>query len=215
MLPQDGSGGWLPRPRNDSVASIRIASGTAIAICTTNGARQLETHGEADRTRRPDLCHRRCCWQRTTPPGPWVLSDRVEAYDPATNSWTMRAPMPTPRWDLTAVTLNGKIYAIGGQTKRDNTSQLGSNTDIVEVYDPATDSWNTDNCMITPRDYFAAATVDGRIFTIGGNIFETLPGDSIVEAFQPVTAAAPGRRAPVTKRTPRSPAPTLPTQPRH
>src|SRR5207247_2685806 len=44
--------------------------------------------------------------------GPAVST--VEVYDPATNTWSAAAPMPTARSSLTAATVKGKIYAIGG-----------------------------------------------------------------------------------------------------
>jgi len=40
----------------------------------------------------------------------------VEVYDPATNRWTKKADMPTPRWSCAAGVANGKIYVIGGTT---------------------------------------------------------------------------------------------------
>jgi len=39
----------------------------------------------------------------------------VEEYDPVTDTWTMKSPMPTRRFALSASTVDGKIYAIGGQ----------------------------------------------------------------------------------------------------
>jgi N-acetylneuraminic acid mutarotase len=38
----------------------------------------------------------------------------VEAYDPATNTWTPRADMPTSRYGLATVSVGDAIYAIGG-----------------------------------------------------------------------------------------------------
>ena len=60
----------------------------------------------------------------------------MEAYDPATDTWTAMAPMPTHRHAL-AATLgpDGRIYAIGGANDRVFAS------DAVEIYDPAKDSW--------------------------------------------------------------------------
>ena len=47
--------------------------------------------------------------------GPDALSV-VEAYDPATDTWTRKADMPEPRGLLSASAIGGKIYAIGGKT---------------------------------------------------------------------------------------------------
>jgi hypothetical protein len=61
----------------------------------------------------------------------------VDAYDPATDTWTMRADLPTPRVALcTAATDAGLVYAIGGSP-----SVPGDYFDVVESYGPALDTW--------------------------------------------------------------------------
>ncbi|MBC8229590.1 hypothetical protein H8E77_08600 [bacterium] len=64
----------------------------------------------------------------------------VEEYDPATDTWTRKADMPTPRHSLTTSVVDGKIYAIAGLK---GSALVGSWVPVpkVEVYDPATDSW--------------------------------------------------------------------------
>ena len=44
----------------------------------------------------------------------------VEAYDPATDTWTTEACMPEPRGLLSASAIGGKIYAIGGKITTKN-----------------------------------------------------------------------------------------------
>ena len=39
---------------------------------------------------------------------------RVEAYNPATNTWATKASMPSARWNLAAASANGILYALGG-----------------------------------------------------------------------------------------------------
>ena len=38
-----------------------------------------------------------------------------EVYDPATNRWTARADVPTPRDHHALAALGGKLYAVGGR----------------------------------------------------------------------------------------------------
>jgi hypothetical protein len=42
------------------------------------------------------------------------ILNTLEAYDPATNTWTSEAPMPTAREFLAAGVVNGVLYAVGG-----------------------------------------------------------------------------------------------------
>jgi hypothetical protein len=84
----------------------------------------------------------------------------VEAYDPSTNRWEVRAPVPLAVHHPAAVSLNGKLYALGGTRDRPLA--------VHEVYDPATNRWSARNPMPTPRDHLAVVSLEGRLFTIGG-----------------------------------------------
>ena len=79
-----------------------------------------------------------------------------EAYDPATDAWVEKAPMPGPNWldSFGIVVHQGKIYCIGGPANN--------------VYDPATDTWEAKKAMPTPRHFLDANVVDGKIYLIGG-----------------------------------------------
>jgi N-acetylneuraminic acid mutarotase len=81
--------------------------------------------------------------------------------------WVSRAALPTARTHMGAVTLNGKIYAIGGQKNQD---QAESPQSAVEVYDPVADKWTTAAALPFGRSHINSATivVSGRIFTLGG-----------------------------------------------
>jgi hypothetical protein len=87
----------------------------------------------------------------------------VEVYDPPSNTWNgTPAQMPTPRTQLAAAVVNGKIYAIGG------VNSGGSHLNTVEVYDPSSDTWGAAAPMPTARDLLAAADANGLIYAIGG-----------------------------------------------
>src|SRR5205085_2072641 len=85
-------------------------------------------------------------------------------YDPATDKWRERAPMPTARNHLGVAVVNGKIYSFGGFV---GSVHREAGTDALE-YDPATDRWRTLAPMPTPLGSVGAATVNGKIHTIGG-----------------------------------------------
>ena len=115
----------------------------------------------------------------------------VEAYDPVTDTWQSRAPMPTPRTTWATV-LNDKIYAIGGgnsgkgEVYVPGASQL---LDIVEVYDPITNTWQSRTPMPTARGGFGMAAINGKIYVIGG--WNKVNGDlqalATVEEYDPAT----------------------------
>ncbi|MBI2973452.1 MAG: galactose oxidase, partial [Armatimonadetes bacterium] len=54
-----------------------------------------------------------------------------EAYDPASNTWSSKAPLPTARHGLAAVTAGDRIYVISGGPRPG-----GSFSNVNEVYFP-------------------------------------------------------------------------------
>ena len=94
----------------------------------------------------------------------YVIANKINyEYDPATNTWATRTPMPTTRSDGIAVaTFQNKIYVIGGRIND------GATTGINEVYDPATDTWETKTPMPTSREDLDANVVNDKIYLISG-----------------------------------------------
>jgi N-acetylneuraminic acid mutarotase len=92
-------------------------------------------------------------------------TSKVEVYDPSTDTWdTTKTNMPTARESFGLSAVNGKIYAIGGQTN--NCSNWLSS---VEVYDPSTNTWITKSPMLTQRGGLSTSVVSGKIYAIGGH----------------------------------------------
>ncbi len=85
-----------------------------------------------------------------------------EEYNPATDSWKTKAPMPTARAEMQATEVNGKIYVISG------TLPNGSISNATEVYDPSSDSWSTAAPIPTPVGLYASAVVNNKIYVEGG-----------------------------------------------
>ena len=59
-----------------------------------------------------------------------------QIYDPATDSWSIGAPLPTPRYALAVCSLNNKIYTFGGYQGAFGTVTLRADN---EQYDPSKD----------------------------------------------------------------------------
>jgi len=100
--------------------------------------------------------------------------------------WTTGADMPTPRWETYPCVVDGKIYLIGGAEQYNNA------TNIVEVYDPATDTWETKSPMPTTRQGATTSLVNGKIYVIGGGVspdrnYGNLETFTTVEEYDPTT----------------------------
>jgi N-acetylneuraminic acid mutarotase len=89
---------------------------------------------------------------------------RNEEYDPATDRWRARAPMPLARDHVGIALLNGKIYTFGGFVK---SVHEGAGTDVFE-YDPAVDTWRARAPLKSPLGSAGAAVVGGKIHVFGG-----------------------------------------------
>lgn len=85
----------------------------------------------------------------------------VECFDLDRQIWTNVADLPAPCNRLAAVSLNGKLYAIGGMDRNGNTRSLYE-------YDPATDRWTNRAQMPTARHGHCAVVANGKILVLGG-----------------------------------------------
>jgi N-acetylneuraminic acid mutarotase len=97
-------------------------------------------------------------------------------YDPKTDAWTFRAPLPTPRSGVSAVYIDGKIVVFGGEATG---RVFGTN----EAYDPKTDTWEALAPMPIPRHglHGATAAVIGNMVHVPGG--GPLPGGSVQGAY--------------------------------
>jgi N-acetylneuraminic acid mutarotase len=87
-----------------------------------------------------------------------------EVYDPATDQWQKKAPLPTPRDHLAVAVVNGKIHAIGGRFNSDYSENLA----LHHLYDPAMDRWSEAAPLPKPRSGIASAVLNGKIHVFGG-----------------------------------------------
>ena len=114
----------------------------------------------------------------------------VEAYDPYRNRWSSLGEMPSYRSGAVALTVEDRIYIIGGGFKKPDGKFRFLPT--VEIYNPQNDTWEKGVDMLKPHDYPAAALVNGTIYIIGGHHPDateggpqTDPGFSFCERFNP------------------------------
>jgi hypothetical protein len=88
-----------------------------------------------------------------------------EEYDPATNTWTFKTPMLTPRTGFAIASYENKIYCIGGATSR--SIYTGATlTAVNEVYNPTTDTWETKTPMPAATWLVPANAINGVIYVV-------------------------------------------------
>jgi N-acetylneuraminic acid mutarotase len=97
--------------------------------------------------------------------------DQAYAYDVAADRWDIISPLPRPRGAAAAVALGGKIHLIGGASEP---AAERASVGWHEVYDPASDKWETRKALPGARDHVGCVAVRGIIHVVGGrfNTFE-------------------------------------------
>jgi N-acetylneuraminic acid mutarotase len=95
------------------------------------------------------------------------LQNRVDAYDPSTRQWTMKAPMPVARGGCMGGVVNGQIVIVGGEGNARDINPMGVFPDT-NVYDPVANTWRVMTPMLTPRHGTGAAGVGNKLYVPGG-----------------------------------------------
>jgi len=94
-------------------------------------------------------------------------SHAPQVYDPATNTWSVKAVDPVLRSESAAGVMNNKIYVAegwGGQYGSDSNAP----TSALQIYDPATDSWTAGPSSLIARGLSATAVISGKLYIAGG-----------------------------------------------
>jgi N-acetylneuraminic acid mutarotase len=142
----------------------------------------------------------------------WEPIAEAWEFNPATDAWKPLAPLPGKRGSAIAAEVGGKIYVIGGATTMEGSKDpfftafgparvLGTN----QVYDPATNKWETRNAMSVPRNHAFSGVVNGKIYVIGGRtghgFILSATNTDVVEEYNPVsnTWSVPKERMPTAR----------------
>ena len=104
-----------------------------------------------------------------------------EVHDVASETWSRRAAVPTPRDHFVLAHADGRLFAIGGRID----GSYARNLAVTEIYDPLADRWTAGAPMPTDRSGIVAAVLGGRIYVFGGEA----PSGTFraVEAYDPKT----------------------------
>ena len=115
-----------------------------------------------------------------SPTGLESATNRLFEYEPGSDRWTELPGSTVPRAAHALHAIDGKLYAAGGANSQ--TDQLTS----LEIYDIESRTWSAGASMPTGRNHVASATVDDRMYVLGGRPPFNL---DVVERYDPATGA--------------------------
>lgn len=113
-----------------------------------------------------------------------VLLGATAAHTATAGVWTQLPDLPTARLAAGAVAFDGKLYVIGGCIVQNGEVHPVA---AVEVFSPATGTWETRAPLPTPRSNFGIAIADEWIFVVGGTPTDSRSQTDVVEAYDPAT----------------------------
>lgn len=94
--------------------------------------------------------------------GPAGIGGEVFHYLLEVNRWETLSAKPTPVADVAGVVIGEKVYVPGGRVAD------GQMTDVLEVYDPRSDTWASGVPLPKPVSAYALADFEGKLYLFGG-----------------------------------------------
>ncbi|MGO4174118.1 Kelch repeat-containing protein [Bosea sp. TAF32] len=99
-------------------------------------------------------------------------------YEPKTDRWDRRTPMPTARDHTGTLAIGNLIHVIGGRV-----DSFHTNSNLHHAYDPTTDKWAMRSPLPTARSGHGAVLYRGKVFVMGGEGTNRVFGQ--MEAYDP------------------------------
>jgi len=125
-----------------------------------------------------------CTGPDEDPPPPDPELSVVEYYNPTTRVWaTADSSMITPRSTAASAVIDGKLYVVGGTDRKLRSKPVYN---VLEVYDPVTDTWASKASMTTARWGAGAAALNGKLYVFGGVQSSKIFYD-VLEIYDPAT----------------------------
>ena len=94
-----------------------------------------------------------------------TVVNQFASYNPATNSWTSLAAVPTPVMKATLAhdAAGGRLFLFGGAN-----AALNTVLNIVQVYTISTNTWSSGPVLPAVRMFMGGGTLGGMIYLVGG-----------------------------------------------
>jgi N-acetylneuraminic acid mutarotase len=106
-----------------------------------------------------------------------IVSDKVEAYNPATDSWTSPTTLPIPKHNIIAASYNDEIYVIGGEILIG--TDIWPISQTLEIYNVNSNEWRTGSNLPEPICQGRTIIYNNEIYVIGGWTYDD-NGDFVV-----------------------------------
>lgn len=112
----------------------------------------------------------------------FAITPSLQEYDPSTDRWTAKAPMPVGLHHVGIGAIGGRLYVIGGYSQ--SGLSVWKPVTTAYAYDPATDIWAELAPMPTARGALSVTEHDGKLYAIGG--YDGKTNSPAVEVYDPV-----------------------------
>jgi N-acetylneuraminic acid mutarotase len=111
-----------------------------------------------------------------------AVTPLLEEYDPSTDQWASKTPMPVGLHHVGVGVIEGRLYVIGGY--RHVGLSVWDPVATVFAYDPSTDTWAERAAMPTARGALSVTVHGGKLYAIGG--YDRTSNSAVVEVYDPV-----------------------------
>jgi len=96
------------------------------------------------------------------------VTAKLEIYDPDNDAWQTGSSKPTPVGFVSGGAIGNKIYVPGGIMPGGNGSGAVQPQDVLEIYDPVRDAWETGAPLPEPLGAYALAVLGDQLYLFGG-----------------------------------------------
>jgi N-acetylneuraminic acid mutarotase len=96
------------------------------------------------------------------------IFDDLFAFDPTRGCWEVISTLSFPRRYNGIAELDGRIWIVGGEGELGERGGEPTTLDVVDIYDPATDTWTPGPTLNQVRTDPFVMTSGGRIWAVGG-----------------------------------------------
>jgi hypothetical protein len=110
------------------------------------------------------------------------VCDELLVFDPRSQYWEVASRMHMPKRYNGIAALDEKIWVIGGETRTAGREGEGQALYLVDIYDPASDSWRAGPALNDIRTDPFVVTCNDRIYAIGGASHNSGPKLDTVES---------------------------------